>query len=167
MYLNPTGVSCSSTAVMFGHGIDQVGGGDGLGHAIFPATAFDQVVEQQGDDVVGSEESAVGVHNSEAVSIAVGGDADVRVGGAHLFAASVEQVVVRFGSVSAEEHVTAIVDGGDIDAGLAQQSIGISARGSPEGIEDHPQIGFLDGFEVDDLSQARQVGGARFQGLRG
>ena len=121
MYLNPTGVSCSSTAVMLGNGIDQVGGRDRFGHAIFPAPAVHQVIEQQGDDVVGREESAVGVHDAEAVGVAVGGDADVRLGGSHLFAASFEQMVVGLGSMAAKQHVATVMDGGDIHAGLAQQ----------------------------------------------
>src|SRR5712664_347735 len=132
--------------MMFGHGVDQVGGGYRLGHAIFPAAAFDQVVEQQGHDVVGGEESAVGVHDSEAVGVSVGGDTDVCLHCSHLFAAAFEQVVVRFGSMAAEEDVTAIMDGRDIYAGFAQQRVGIPARGAPEGVEDYAQIGLFYGF---------------------
>src|SRR3982074_2085306 len=65
--------------VMPSHGIDQVGGSHGFGHTIFPAPAFDQVVEQQCNDVVGGAESAVGIYDAETVCVSVGGDAEVRI----------------------------------------------------------------------------------------
>src|SRR5438477_9099226 len=77
-------------AVMFGHSINQVGGGNRLGHAILPASAFNQVVKQQGDDVVGGEESAVGVYDSEAVGVSVSGNTDVRLCSSHFFATAGE-----------------------------------------------------------------------------
>ena len=60
---------------MLGQGVDQVGGGHALGHAVAPAARFNQVIEQQRDDVVGLDERAIAIHDAEAVGVAVGGDA--------------------------------------------------------------------------------------------
>jgi len=59
-----------------------------------------KVIEQQGDNVVGGEERAVGVDDAETVSVAVSGDANLRFGNSHLFAATCEQVIVRFRGVA-------------------------------------------------------------------
>ncbi len=70
--------------MVFGKGVDQVGGGDAFGHAVLPAARFDEVVEEQGDDVVGLDEGAVFVDDAEAVGVAVGGNADGRADLLHL-----------------------------------------------------------------------------------
>ena len=59
------------------------------------------------------------------------------------------------------------MDGGDFDAGFAQQGVGIAASGAPERIEDDAQAGFLDDGEVDDFAQAGEIHSARVEGLRG
>ena len=46
-----------------------------------------------------------------------------------------EQMVVGFGRMSAKEHVASIVNGRDLDAGVAQQLVGVAARRAPHGIE--------------------------------
>ena len=63
--------------VVIGEGVDEVGGGDAFGDAVAPAAGFDEVVEEQGDDVVGLDEGAVLIDDAEAVGVAVGGDAEV------------------------------------------------------------------------------------------
>ena len=158
MYLKPTGVSCSSTPCCLGDGVDQVGGGDRLGYAVLPAAALDQVIEQQGDDVVGLKEGAVGVDDAEAVGIAVGGNADVRPGLAHLLAQGFEQMIVRLGGVSAEQNVAAIVHGRNL-ARLRRAAIRRSIRAllPKHGIEHDLQSRLADGVQIDHFPQARQV----------
>jgi len=68
-------------------------------------------------------------------------------------------VVVGFGGVAAEKDVAIIVDGGDVDAVVAEDVAAVAASGSPEGIEDDLQVGFLDGGEVDEFAEALEVGG--------
>ena len=72
--------------VIFGQGIDEIGGGYRLAHAILPSTALDEVIEQEGDDVIGLQESAVLVYDAEAIGVAVGGDSDMGFLLAHLLA---------------------------------------------------------------------------------
>ena len=114
--------------MVFGERVDQVGGGDALGDAVPPAARFDQVVEEQRDDVVGLDEGAVAVDDAEAVRVAVGGDDQSRADLLHLFLRIAEQMVVRLGRVAAEEHIAVVMDGFDGDAGLAQQ-VGMDSRG--------------------------------------
>src|SRR6185503_20413949 len=49
---------------MVGERVDEVGGRDGLGHSVAPAARLHQIIEQQCDDVVWLDESAVAVHNA-------------------------------------------------------------------------------------------------------
>src|SRR5581483_12275699 len=100
---------------------DQIRGGHRLADTVPPAAALDQVVEQQSEDVVRLKEGAVFVHDAEAVGIAVGGNADVGLHFAHFDAHGLEQVVVRLGRVTAEQHIAIIVHGGNLNPGVAQQ----------------------------------------------
>ena len=88
--------------VMFSKRIHHVGSRDRLTHSVFPAPAFDQIIEQQGDDLIGLKECTVFVHNAKAVGIAVGGDPDVGFHRAHLLAHGFEQMIVGLGRVPAE-----------------------------------------------------------------
>ena len=90
---------------MLGEGVDEIGGGHALGHAVPPAAGLDEVVEEQRDDVVGLDEGAVGVDDAEAVGVAVGGDAEGGADLLHFLFGVAEELVVGLGSVAAEEHV--------------------------------------------------------------
>ena len=99
-------------------GIDQVRCHHRLGNAILPSPAFDQIFKEQRQNVIRRDEGPIRVNDAEAVSVAVGGNADVRVVRFHCLAKIAEQMVVGFGSMSAEEHITAIMDCHNIDAGF-------------------------------------------------
>ena len=105
--------------MMLGESVDQVGGGYGFSDAVPPSSAFHQIVEEQSNDVVGLEEGAVFVDDAEAICVSVGGNADVGLGLAHFLAQVVEEVVVGFGSMAAEENVATVVNGDYIDARFA------------------------------------------------
>ena len=77
MYLKPTGVSCRRNLVSFRKGVDQVGRGNGLRHAVLPSAALDQVVKQQGDDIVRLNKCSVGIDYAEAIGVTIGRDPDV------------------------------------------------------------------------------------------
>ena len=70
--------------VFFGKRVDEIGGRYGFADSVLPAARFDQVIEEQRDDVVGLEERAVFVDNAEAIGIAIGRDANSRAHFAHL-----------------------------------------------------------------------------------
>ena len=72
--------------VKFGESVYEIGGSYRLAHAILPGTTFDKVIEQEGDDVIGLQESAVFVDDAEAIGVAIGGNSDVGFLLAHLFA---------------------------------------------------------------------------------
>src|SRR5207237_3917591 len=57
-----------------GQSVNQIRGSDRLSDTIFPSAAFDQVIEQQGDDVIWLQKGPVLVHDAEAVRINLGGD---------------------------------------------------------------------------------------------
>src|SRR5580698_11513418 len=135
--------------MMLSQGVDEVGGGDRFTDAVFPAASLDEIIEQESDDVIGLKESSVLVYDAEAVGVTIGGDADVGVGFAHFLAKIVEQMVVRFRGMAAEEHVAVIVHGRDFNSGFLQQGIGIVATGAPEGIEHDSQASFLNCLEID------------------
>src|SRR5436309_4666928 len=61
--------------------IDHIGGGNRLSDAIFPATAFHQVIEQDRDNVIRLNEGAILVYDSKTISITVGRYADAGAGG--------------------------------------------------------------------------------------
>ena len=145
--------------VVVGEGVDEVGGGDAFGDAVAPAAGFDEVVEEQGDDVVGLDEGAVGVDDAEAVGVAVGGDAEGRADLFHFAFGVAEQVVVGLGCMAAEEDVAVVVDGFDGDAGVAEQVGRVAAARAPEGIVDDLDAGLGDGLEVDELGEALEEGG--------
>jgi len=81
----------------------RVGGGHALGYAVLPAAGFHQVVEEQGDNVVRLNKRAVGVHNAEAVRVAVGRDAEGSADLLHLGSGVAQQVVVWLGSMAAKQ----------------------------------------------------------------
>src|SRR4029077_12053162 len=123
--------------VVPGQGVDHVGGGYGFSHSILPAAALHQIIEEKGDDVIRLEESSVLIDDAEASGVHVRSDADLRIGFANLPAEVFEQMIVRLRRMSAEEHVTIVVDSRHVHAGVAQQRVGISARRSPEWIKHH------------------------------
>ncbi len=62
---------------VLGERVDQIRGGHRLGDTILPAARFDQIVEEQRDDIVWLNEGAALVNDAKAVGVAVRGDADV------------------------------------------------------------------------------------------
>src|ERR1700721_3241345 len=58
-------------------GIDQIRGRDRFGYAVFPAPAFDEIIEQQSDYIIRRQKSAVGVYDAKAVGVAGGRNADL------------------------------------------------------------------------------------------
>ena len=96
--------------MIIGEGVDQVGGGHALGHAVAPAAGLDQIVEEQGDDVIRLDEGSVLVDNAEAVGVAIGGHGQVGARLPHLGPCVVQQLVGGLRSMAAEEHVAVIVN---------------------------------------------------------
>ena len=82
--------------MVFGQRIDQIGGRHRFADAISPATAFDQVIEEESNEAVRLQETAVLVHDSKTVGITVGRDSDVRARFPHLCPQFVEQMIVGF-----------------------------------------------------------------------
>jgi len=123
MYLNPTGVSYSGTPCAFGQSIDQVGRRDRLANTVLPAAALDQIVEQQGDDIVRLKKGPIRVENAKAVRIAVRRNPDLRPGFTHLPAELFEQVIVRFRRMSSKENVAVVVDRRHCYPGFAQHCV--------------------------------------------
>ena len=64
--------------VFFGKRVDEIGGGDRFADSVLPAAGFNQVIEEQRNDVVGLEECAILVDNAEAIGIAIGRNADAQ-----------------------------------------------------------------------------------------
>src|SRR5215831_8348313 len=58
--------------VQCGNPIDEVGGCHSPGDAAFPASAFDQVIDQHGDELVGINEFGAFIENAESIGVAVG-----------------------------------------------------------------------------------------------
>jgi len=145
-------------AVKLRHGVDQIRRGDRLGHAVLPATAFDEIIEEHSDYVIWLQESSVPIHNTEAVGVAVGRNADLGSGLAHLFSQVFEQVIVGFRGVSAEQNVATVVHRGHLQPGTAKQFVRVSASRARHGIEDYAQVRFANRAEVDDFTQTFQVG---------
>src|SRR5262245_56517375 len=125
-------------AMMFGQRVDQVGRRNGLAYAVFPPSAFHQIIEQDGDDVIGLDERTVFIHDAEAIGISVGRDAKPGAGAFHGGTKVVEQRIVRLRRMAAEQHVASVVDCGDWNTEVAQQSVGIVASRTPERIKHDP-----------------------------
>ena len=135
--------------VEVGEGVDEVGGGDGFGDAVLPAAGFDEVVEEQGDDVVGLDKGAVLVDDAEAVGVSVGGDDEAGTDLVHLGLGVAQQMIVRFGCMAAEEDVAVVVDGFDGNSDRAKDVAAVASGCSPEGVEDNLDLTVGDGMEVD------------------
>ena len=58
--------------VILRHGVDQVGGGDAAPDSARNLANLDQVVGEQGQNVIGMNPRAISIHNAEAVRVAVG-----------------------------------------------------------------------------------------------
>src|SRR3984893_14469571 len=106
-------------AVRLRQSVDQIGGGDRLGHSVLPAAALDQVIKEQGNHVIRLQEGSVGVDYAEAIGVAIGRDANLGLRLAHLFTQIFEQMIVGFGSMSAEQAVTLPEYAGALPAGAA------------------------------------------------
>jgi hypothetical protein len=65
--------------VISSQGVDQVRGRNRFAYFIPPAPAFHQIIKGQGDNGVGLEERSVFVDDSEAVSVTVGCNSNVRL----------------------------------------------------------------------------------------
>ncbi len=145
--------------VVAGHGVHQVSGGHAAGHRSGPVRpGFEQVVEQQGQDVVGGDEGAVVVEHPEAVGIPVGREAEVGAAGGDLLPELLQDFIGRFGRMAAEENVPVAVDGVDFDAALAQEALHRAHPGAVERVEDHLQAAALQRLHGDFFFECFQVG---------
>src|SRR5581483_11050768 len=62
--------------VVIGESVDEVGGCHGFGHAVLPASRFNQVIKEKRNDIVGLDKCAVAIHDAEAVCVSIGSNAD-------------------------------------------------------------------------------------------
>ena len=123
-------------AMLLRHGIDQVRGRDTAGHAPFQLADPDQIIQQQGDDVVGLDITAVGIQDTETVGIAIGGKTELDIG---IIFDQRDEIgdmrLGRLGRMSAKIGVEMIIDDGIGDAALAERFVQIAARGSVQRVE--------------------------------
>src|SRR5690349_14617962 len=91
--------------VMFGERIDQIRCSHRLPHPVFPTAALDQIMEQKRNHIVRLNESSIAIHNSKSIRISIGCNPNVGPHGFHLASQILEQMIVGFGCMSAEEHV--------------------------------------------------------------
>ena len=151
--------------VVGGHRVDQVRGRHGLANAVLPATCFHQVVEEQRNNVVRLQESAVGVNDAEPIRIPIRGDPDMGADAPHFHAQVFQQFVVGLRRMIAEEHIAIIVHSRSLDTGFPQKRIGVRPRRAPHGIESHAHASFADGIQVHGFAQPAQVGRLRIERL--
>ncbi len=144
-------------AMLFRHGVNQVRSSDTAGHPSFQFADTDQVIQQQGDDVIGFDVAAVGINDAETVGIAVSGQTKPDIG---IFLDQRNEIGnVSFGwlgRVSAKVRIGAVIDHGVWYAALTQWLFQITASGSIHRIERHlPQP--ADHIKIDLLLQGFQV----------
>src|SRR4029077_17003102 len=63
--------------------IEQLGGGESLGQVATDLSRAGEMPEQDGEDLVGSDECAVGVHGPDAIAVSIGGKPGIVATGAH------------------------------------------------------------------------------------
>src|SRR5271168_3819433 len=136
--------------MVIGEGVYEVGGGDGFGNPVAPAARLDQIIEEQGDDVIGLDKDAVGVDDAEAVGVAVRSDDEACADLVHFGFRVPEKVVVGFWRMAAKEHIAIVVDRFDSDSRLTQNMATIATTRAPEGIEDDLDARCGNGFEIDE-----------------
>src|SRR5687768_3725892 len=85
--------------------IDQVRRCYRSSNAAFPAAAFDQVVHEKCDELVGINKLSTFVEYAEAVGVAIGGEAELDAVSFHQGFQLAELLVCRFGVVAAEVNV--------------------------------------------------------------
>ena len=139
-----------------GQRVDQVGRGHALGHAVAPAARLHQIVKEQRNHVVRLDERAIRIQNAKAVGVTVGGEAQLRAKLLHFCLGVAQQRVGRLRRMTAEEHIAVVVNRFDRDAGLAQNTGGVAASRSPEGIVDHFDARLGDGLQIHQFGQPLQ-----------
>src|ERR1700694_3587298 len=153
-------------SVVLSQGIHHVGGGNRLPYPIFPAAGFDQIIEQNGNNVIGLDKGSIFIHDPKAVGVSVGCHSQPGSAGSHGCPHFVQKGAIGFGSVSTKENVTGIVDGNDLDAHLAQHVIRIRPSRSPEWVIDDLEPCLANRAQVNDLFQPGQIGWLRINLLR-
>src|SRR5262249_26005328 len=105
------------------------------------------------DDVVGLDESPIGIDDPEAIGIPVRGNANLCAGLVQFRPATVKKMVVWFGRMSAEKNIARVMHDGDINPGFSQNRIAVTPAGAPEGVEDNLEPSFFDALQIHDLFQ--------------
>ena len=144
-------------AVFSGHGIDQMGGGDTAGHTPFQFAHPDQVIQEQGNDVVGLDEGAIAIQDAETVGVAVGCQPQTNGRVAFDQRDKIGNMTFgRLGRMAAEVGIEVVVNDNVRDAALLQRLIQIPPAGAVQGIERHfPEMG--NGIKVNLLFQRLQI----------
>ncbi len=141
-----------------GQTIQQVGGGQIAGNAAPVAPHLVEIEVEKEQQFVGGNEGAVGVHNGDAVGVAVHGQAEIVAPFAHGGDEAGQGLEIRGGGASAEEGIVALVDGGHPAAGFGEDGLQGDAPHAVHGVEDHVQPGLADGLHVDQGFHGIDVG---------
>ena len=152
-------------AVLLRHGIDQMRRGDGTRRAAFPAAAAAEVVQQQGQHLVGINVRAVGVDDAKAVRIAVNSQADIVLSLFHDRRKICEILFRRLRGPASEERVAMTVENGYRAARVPKNGIEIIPPRAVEQVHGDLELRLSDRFEVDLLSQVIKVGFAQVRVL--
>jgi len=122
--------------MFFCHSINQMGGGDRAGNASSQLANPDQIIKQQGDDVIRLDIGAVGIKNAKTVSISIGGNP--QPDGRIVFHQRDKVRNVFLGwlwRMSAKIRVGFVVNNRVGDAVSSQWSVQIAATGAVQGID--------------------------------
>ena len=105
-------------AVFGGNGVEQMRRGHAARGIQLPAAAFDEVVVEQAENVIGRNPGAVRVDDAEAVGVAIGGQADLRFAGLLRDHGFREQLEIALG---------------DVRAGALEENVALGANGLAAG----------------------------------
>ena len=147
------------------HAVEQVRRGDVAHRRALPALVLEQIVVQQHEHVVGRDIPALFVDDAQAVRVAVGGDAQVRVMIRHGALQVAQRVRIGRGQMAAEERVVAVVDHVHVTARGEEDRHQAREADAVHRVEHHARPARADGVHVDLLHDGIQVRVARVDEL--
>src|SRR5579871_6282706 len=153
-------------AVVFGGElVDEFCDGESFGDIAFELACADKVPDEQSENLVRIDEGAVTIDGTDAVTVTVGGEADVVFTGQDGLAKWIDVRLDRLGMRAAEERIVRATDFVAGDA-VALENFGKDAgSGSVHGIGDVAELRFAEAVPIDEFLDGLDVGGARVEFL--
>src|SRR5260221_6352958 len=110
-------------SVELGGGVDEFRSGNAAGGGHVPSARFDEVIVDEREDKVWLDPGAVGIDDTKAIGVTIGGEASGGFGGEDEVAQGGEIFFADVGSGAVEKHVAIAANGCDREAGIGENLV--------------------------------------------